>query len=351
VRLSLPRTQYATADAIDTFYRQVQPRLAALPGVKAVSASNVVPLNGYLATVTFSVNGTGMRGAPDAHYRMVSPDYFRTLGIALKAGRTFTERDSSSSNSVAIVNETFAAQFLSGRHTLGTHIWLADGTAAPREVEIVGVVGNVRHFGLDRETTTEVYVPIPQVPDETTIWLANNMYWALWTSGEPLAVAQSVRRAIAEVDPAVPASFVRSMEQWASVSMASRRLNVDLAAGFALLSLLLALVGIHAVSTCAVSMRTREMGVRAALGGTPRQLIRLVVGESMRPVAAGLGAGLLAAAQLAPVVSNLLFGIGPRDPGTMTAVAAAIATAALMASYVPARRAATVDPILALRSE
>ena len=226
---------------------------------------------------------------------------------------------------------------------------LDDGEKVPREVQIVGVVGDVRHFSLEKEATIEVYVPIGQVPDPTTIWLANNMYWVMLTSGDPLASASAVRRELAAVDPAVPASFVRSMDQWMGGTLASRRFNLELVAAFAAAALLLAVVGVYAVSAFAVTTRTREIGIRAALGASRFDVIRLVLRNGASPVLGGLAVGAAIALILAPALSGMLFGVTPRDGMSLAISLAALAGAALLASIVPARRAARIDPIVALR--
>ena len=351
IRLSLPRDRYKTGAAIENFYQQLQPRLAALPGVRAVAAANVVPMNGWIATTGFIVDGVPTRDAPDAHYRMISPDYFRALGVKLRAGRAFTPADRADSAAVAIVNETFARQYWPGASPIGARMRLDDGAKVPRAVEVVGVIADVKHFGLERETTLEVYVPMSQVPDATTIWLANNMYWVVETVGEPLAATNAVRREIAAVDPGVPASFVRSMDQWLGVSMAPRRFNLELVAAFALSTLLLAIVGVYAVSASAVAGRTREIGIRSALGASKAEVIRLVLWTGLAPVVLGLIAGTAGALFSGRAIAGLLFGVSPHDPASLAIVAITLTTAALAATYVPARRAGRVDPVIALRAE
>ena len=226
IRLSLPRARYPARAAIENFYNEVQPRLAAIPGVHAVAAANVVPMNGYLATTAFFVDGVIVKDAPEAHYRMISPDYFRALGVAVKSGRAFTAADRSHAAPVVIVNETLARQFFAGRDPIGSQMRLGDGEKTPREVQIVGVVGDVRHYGLEREAVMEVYVPIAQVPDPTTIWLANNMYLGSCTR----MARRWPRRAPCGADrgsgSAVPASFVRSMDQWMGGTLAQRPLQL-----------------------------------------------------------------------------------------------------------------------------
>jgi putative ABC transport system permease protein len=351
VRLSLPRARYNSRAAIESFYNQVQPRIASVPGVDAVAASNVVPMNGYLATTAFFVDGVMAKDAPEAHYRMISPDYFSAMGIALRRGRAFAAADRHDSAPVAIINDSLARHYFDGRDPIGARMRLDDGQKVPRQVEIVGVVGDVKHFGLEKEGTIEVYVPITQVPDQTTIWLANNMYWVAHTSGEPLAIANAVRREITAVDPAVPASFVRSMDQWMGGTLAPRRFNLQLVAAFAAAALLLAIVGVYAVSAAAVAARTREIGIRAALGASRRAVIQLVISSGLVPVVAGLVAGVAVAIVAAEALSGLLFGVTPSDPFSIAAGVATLAAAALFANIVPALRAVRVDPIIALRIE
>jgi putative ABC transport system permease protein len=349
VRLSLPRARYPGHQAIEQFANQLEPRIGSLPGVRAVAAANVVPMNGYLATAAFYIDGVVARNAPEAHYRMITPGYFRALGIPLRAGRAFESTDRGGSAPVAIVNETFAHQFFQGRDPVGRRMRLDDGEKVPREVLIVGVVGNVRHFGLEQEATIEVYVPIGQVPDPTTVWLANNMYWVVQTVGDPLAMAQSVRREIAAVDPDVPGSFVRSMDQWMGGTLAARRFNLQLVGAFATAALLLAVVGIYAVAAFAVTTRKREFGIRSALGASRREIAGLVLRNSASPVLGGLAAGTAIAAVAAPALSGLLFGVTAHDAASLAAGLGALACAALVASIVPAQAAARIDPLGVLR--
>jgi putative ABC transport system permease protein len=350
IRLSLPRARYSNGATIDAFHARLQPRIASLAGVRAVAAANVVPMNGYLATTPVFVDGVIDTDAPDAHYRMVSPDYFRALGVPLRSGRAFTASDRRDSAPVAIVNETFAREYLAGA-AVGRRLRLDDGATPPREVDVVGVAGDVKHFGLEKEATIEVYVPIAQVPDATTIWLANNMYWIVQTQGEPLAMAAAVRREIAATDPAVAASFVRSMEQWIAGTVAPRRFTLQLVAAFALAALLLANLGVYAVSAAVVSARTREIGIRSALGASRAGLLGLVLRAGLWPVAAGLAAGLAVALLVGETLSGLLFEVAPGDPVSIGAGIATLAAAGVIANLVPAVRALRIDPVRALRCE
>jgi putative ABC transport system permease protein len=349
IRLSLPRARYSNRARIESFYEALQPRIASVRGVRAAAAANVVPMNGYHATTAFFVDGVIAREAPEAHYRMISPDYFHALGIAVRSGRAFTSADRHDSAPVAIINETFARHYFVGRNPIGCRMRLDDGEKAPREVEVVGVVGDVRHFGLEKEATIEVYVPIAQVPDQTTIWLANNMYWVVHTDGAPLAIANAVRREIAGVDPAVPASFVRSMDQWMGGTLAPRRFNLQLVAAFAAAALLLAVVGVYAVSAAALASRTREIGIRAALGASRHEVVGLVLRGGLTPALAGVATGTAAALVSGQALSGMLFGVAPGDPLAFAIGVTTLAAAAVLANLVPALRAARVDPVVALR--
>ena len=351
LRLSLPRVRYSNRAAIENFYREVHPRIASLPGVRAVATANVVPMNNYLATTAFFVDGMVTKDAPDAHYRMVSPDYFRALGITLQRGRGFSDADRSDSPPVVVINESLARQFFPDADPIGVRMRLDDGEKTPRVVEIVGVVGNVKHFGLEKEAVIEVYVPISQVPDPTTIWLANNMYWLVETDGAPLAAANAVRKEIAAVDPGVPASFVRSMDQWIGASTATRKFNLELVVMFALSAVVLAVVGVYSVSASTAAMRTREMGIRAALGASKSEVVSLVLRSGLAPVALGVIVGTSAVLFSGTALASLLFGVAPHDPVSLSVVAITLIATALLASYLPARRASHVDPLVALRAE
>ena len=236
VRLSLPRARYTSTATITRFYDQLAPRLRGVAGVAGAAAANVVPMNGYLATSTIEVPGVEMQTVtdpPDVHYRMISPEYFSVMGIPVVSGRSFTEADGASGMPVAIVSRGLAKRYWQDTSPIGGRIRVRDDDGRFRTVEIVGVVGDVKHFGLEAETPRELYVPLPQVPDATSIWLANNMYWVVKTHGNPLSYAQAIRREVAAVDADVASSFVRSMDQWLSQSVDTRRFNLRVIAAFA----------------------------------------------------------------------------------------------------------------------
>src|SRR5215467_13934184 len=210
------------------FVDNLRPRLLAMPGVSDAAAVNVVPLNGYHATAdVWPADRPAPLAAerPQAQYRMISPSYVRTFGVPLIAGRSFDERDTAGSDPVVLVSRTLASRYWNVGDAVGKAVMVQDGGAV-RSARIVGVVGDVKHYGLDAEVTPDIYVPIPQVPDVTVQWLTNNMYWGVRTSGEPAALREAFLRTLHAVDRDVPASSMRTLEQTLDVVLTPRRLNL-----------------------------------------------------------------------------------------------------------------------------
>ena len=354
LRLSLPRNRYqATAD-LARFYDQLADRLRRVPGVSGVAAANVVPMNNYLASAVIQPPGLEARPAsdwPEVHYRMISPDYFAVMGIPVVEGRAFADADSATGMPVAIVTQGLAKGYWQQGSPLGARIRLRDDVGTFREVEIVGVVGDVKHLGLEAETPREIYVPIPQVPDATSVWLANNMYWVAKTRGTPLSYANAIRREVTAVDADVASSFVRSMDQWLAQSVETRRFNLRVVAVFAVTALVLAAIGVYGVASEAVAVRTREIGVRAALGATDRQLTTVILKGGLGSVLAGAVLGTGGAVMMTNALSSFLYGVTTHDPLTFVAVFVLVAAVGAGALYVPARRVTRIDPVLALRTE
>jgi putative ABC transport system permease protein len=353
VRLSLPRSRYPSAAPIQQFTERFRARLLALPGVTDAAAANVVPLNGYHAT---SDAWPADRPAPDpdkrleVQYRMVSPAYLRTFGVPLLAGRDLGVTDDIRGQRVVLVSRTLADRFWSVGDAVGKSLMVDDG-ATPREMHVVGVVGDVKHYGLDAEVTPDVYVPIPQVPDATTQWLTNNMYWGVRTASDPAAIEDAVRRALREVDPDVPASSMRTMDEALAIALAPRRMNLWLVRAFALLALVLASAGTYAVTSFSVALRRREMAIRAALGARVGVNVRAVVLDAARPIAVGLTLGVIAALALGPVLRAVLFGVSPLAPAPFLLVSATLLGVALGASLIAALPVRRVSPIEALKVE
>jgi predicted permease len=346
--LWLPDSQYAELHQSADFYARLIGRLSAAPGVASAAAVFGLPLSGGQSVQgSFEIPGRPQDAEePDAGLRIVTSDYFRTLRIPLRQGRLFDSRDGAAAAGVAIINEAAARRYWPDRSPIGQslrcHISLVAQKELPRR--IVGVVGDVRFDGLDRGSEPEIFLPHAQHP--VTI-----MAVLLRSANDPNVLVPQARAAVRALDSNLPLSRPRTMEQVVSASVGQRRFSMLLLAAFAALALLLAAVGIHGVLACAVEQRTQEIGVRMALGAPPRELLLRIVGEGLGFAAVGAALGLAAAIALTRLLSSLLYGVSPTDPITLALVAAVVAAMALLASYLPARRAARVDPTVALRYE
>ncbi len=354
MRLSLPKGQYANPETVTAFYDQLAARIGSLPGVQSVSAISLLPLSGTNMRIPFTIVGRpplSIAEQPVTHYRMIGPDYFRTMNIPVRSGRDFTNRDARQSQPVAIINDSLARRYWPNENPIGAHLRLDDNNEGPREVEIIGVVGDVRHAGLHVDPAPETYVPIAQIPAENLSWLTNNMNWVVRTSAEPLALANSVRREVQSVNAEVPTSYTRSMEQFLSSSLAPSRFNLFLIGIFALAALILASTGIYATISYSVAQQRQEIGIRMALGAQQMDVLKLVVGGGLKTVLIGVAIGLGGAYALMHLLSNLLYGVSATDTTTFVSMSLLLIIISLLASYIPARRAAKVDPMIALRSE
>jgi len=339
---SLPIARYPE-DAQIPFYQRLEERLRGLPGVREVGAINILPLGGDYSCDSFDVAGRppyppGQE--PCAENRSITPGYFATMGIPLMRGRAFGRLDVESSRPVVIISETMASKFWPGKDPVGSKL-VRDGVAR----EIVGIVGNVRHFGLDRDVPPEMYTPHAQQPSFHT------MTFAIRASTDPASLAPSIRAAVSSLDPDVPISDVSTMEHVVALSTTEPRFRTMLVGAFATLALTLSVLGVAGVISYTLSRRTHEIGVRVALGATRGQLVRLLLAQGTRPTAIGIAIGLTGALALTRVLAGLLYGVTATDAGTFAASAAILAAASLVATYMPARRAAGVDPVIALRSD
>ncbi len=342
---SLARETRQTA----SFFEQVIERVRVLPGVKSVGATLQLPFAGLdVDQSPFTIAGRPetMRQPPVSRLHVVSPDYFPTLGIPLLKGRLFTTRDNAEAPGALIVNQEMARRFWPGEDAIGKRITqgllLTPGEAAERE--IVGVVGNVKHFGLAAETEPQMYVPHLQSP-----WPAMNL--AVRVAGEPLMLSAAVREEIRVISQDAPVTAINTMTQILSDSVAQPRFRATLIGLFALAALALAATGTYGVIAYLVSQRTQEMGIRIALGAQPRDIFRLILTEGLKLIAAGMLLGLLGALALTRFLSGLLFGVSTTDAPTFAAIPALLAAVALLACYLPARRATKIDAMAALRRE
>ncbi len=320
--------------------------MKALPGVADAAGGAGMPFVGFDYGSRVAVEGRpeppGGIGPPAA-VSSVSDDYFRTLQVPLVAGRFFTSHDRDGVPQVVIINQAFVRLLFPGQNPLGRRIRL--GGPSSSWLTIVGVVGNVRYHGLDRPDQRGVaYTPFLQSP-------APNISLIVRTGPDPLTLAGALRTEVEAVDKSQPIFDVRTMNQRISETLGSRRFNLVLLTSFALLALILAAIGLYGVVSYSVSQRTHEIGIRMALGAQQEDVLRLVIGQGMTLAVAGVGIGVVAALGLTRYLSSLLYGVKPTDPLTFGAVSLILIGVALLASYIRARRAAKVDPMVAVRHE
>ena len=343
LELSLTSERYADQMTRSAFYQQLLERVSALPGVRSAALVNHPPFSGRRGINAFKLEGrpdpTGIEDTPLADFRVVSPGYFEMMGIPVFRGRAFDSSDTKDAAQTAIVNLAFADRYWPNENPIGRRLSDGDGWTT-----VVGVVGDIRQSGLDQEAAPHVYAPYLQTPLRRTGVLIR-------TSADPLSLATPVREQVIAIDPDQPLYNLHTMEELIEVSMSGRRLNLVLLALFALTALLLAAVGIYGVVSYSVTQRTHEIGIRIALGAQASDVMKLIVTRGMTPVVFGMAAGIVGALALTRVMSTLLFGVSANDPLTFAAIAALLAVVALMACYIPARRATSLDPMIALRHE
>ena len=353
-RAALSGTRFARTEATARFTKQVADRLEALPGVQSAAATISLPTQEG-PDLDFVIEG---RSAPDnrgdEQWRFVTPHFFKTLGVSVLRGRVFTETDTAKAPAVAIVNEAFARKYWPKGDPLGQRLTVHEGMGNKAEDatrEIVGVVGNVREFGPASNPPPVLYVPNTQVGDSLTA-LGNAVLpnaWAVRTSVDPMTLAAQVRREITKVDPRQAIFDLRPMDEVIQKSLANRGFVLVLLSVFAGIAMLLAAIGIYGVISYAVEQRTHEIGIRIALGAGRGDVTGMVVRHGMAMAGIGVAVGLAAAFGLTRVLASLLYGVKPADPLTFSIVAASLTAVALLAAWIPARRATRVDPVIALR--
>jgi putative ABC transport system permease protein len=344
VRLAGPR--YATDEQRAAFFRRLTTQLGSLPGVKSASAINHIPLGGDVWTLGFTVEGRPAppdAERPSAVYRVARPDYFRTMGAALLKGRDFTEGDDDAAPAVVIVNEALARRQWPGEEPLGKRITVSGEGARPREV--VGVVGDVKQGEWASAPQPEMYLPHLQAASPRTMTLVIRA-----APGAP-EIGPEVRREVWAIDSDLPVSQVAGMEEVVSQAVGQQRFNTLLIGLFAATALLLAAVGVYGVMSHAVAQRTHEIGVRVALGARGRDVLGMIIRQGLGLTLAGLAVGLAGALALTRVMNSLLYEVSATDPLVFGGVAGALTLSALLACYVPARRATKVDPMVALRHD
>jgi putative ABC transport system permease protein len=347
-RISLPETKYPTPQQAAEFYKKLLERVSVLPGVKTAGAAWWIPLSGSEIAFTFDIQEHPIPAGqqPAGQVNVVTPDFFQTMHVPIRSGRAFTDRDDRNATPVAIVTEGFAKQFFPGEDPIGKRI-IPNGSVDPGKPpvrEIVGVVGDIHLISLREAPKPQIYIPHQQFAIPSMSIFAK-------TQMDPQAVIPALRRAVNEIDKDVPVFRPRTLADYMSGSIAQPRLNAMLVTLFAAVALLLAAAGIFGVMSYSVAQRTQEVGIRIALGAQRYDVLRLIVLQGMRFVAAGLFLGLIGVVVCSRLLQSFLFGIGATDIRTMLVVTLILTVVALVACLVPARRATLVDPIKALRAE
>ncbi|HEV7668452.1 MAG TPA: ABC transporter permease [Thermoanaerobaculia bacterium] len=347
VQVALPESGYKEEPKQVAFYRDLLPRLAALPGVKSAAAGYPLPLSGNRYRLAFQAEGlpAEVTDLPRANMAFVSPDYFATLGIPLQQGRVFDGHEAIGGEKVTVINRTLAETIWRGQNPIGRRISFDVPVNEKSEwFRIVGVVGDVHHLGLDEDSGNQSYLPLFQSP-------ISEAGLVVRTAGSPTGLAAAVTRTVRQIDPALPVADVKTLDALLADSVAEPRANAFLLSLLAALALVLSAVGVYGVLSYSVAERTREIGLRMALGAGAGQILRQLLREGLGIVLAGIAAGLLGAFFLARVLASLLFGVTTRDPLTFVGVPLVLLAVALIATWVPARRATKVEPVVALRYE
>ncbi|HEX8651896.1 MAG TPA: ABC transporter permease [Pyrinomonadaceae bacterium] len=344
---NLPETgPYFQHSSRAQLYRQVLQRVASLPGVQMVGGVSQLPLDGVPGTNGFTIEGAASdpRELRAAHTVIASPSYFATLGIPLLKGRLFTEQDDEKAPRAVVVNQTLAQRFFPGEDAVGRRLRLGDGRTEQPWQTIVGVVHDVKTEGLDVENRPQIYRSILQTSNlQLTL--------VIRTASDPGALTEAVRREVRAVDADLPVFGIRTMEQVMQAAVSQRRFAMVMLVVFAFIALTLSAVGIYGVMAYSVTQRTHEIGIRMALGAQPRDVMRMVIKQGLILTFAGMVVGLAGAFLVTRFLSSLLFGVGARDPVTFACISLLLSAVALLACYIPARRAMKVDPMVALRYE
>jgi putative ABC transport system permease protein len=349
-RISLPESAYKENPPRVAFYRDMLAQLSALPGVRSVGAVMGLPLSGARFNLSFEVKGRPAvppAQQPTLDVRVATPDYFRTMGIPVLRGRGLTTADDAQSPQVVVISQSAARRHFASEDPLGRFIVLGWGSGpgtARAGGEVVGIVGDVKERGLAEEAAPEIYLPYAQRP-------VQSMDVVLRSSVSPRSLLPGAEAVVRGLDPEIPVARPATLDEVLARSISEPRFYMVLLGTFAGMAVLLAALGIFGVMSYAVVQRSREIGIRVALGAHPRDVLRMVLGHAFALSVIGVAAGLAGALALSRAIGSLLFELSPTDPATLAAVALLLTAVALLASWLPARRAARVDPLIALRSE
>jgi predicted permease len=343
-RIALPNSKYNNAQTIAGFHQQLLAKLQALPGVEATAEVNQTPLVPNTGVTRFLVEGAPPRRPGDypvANFRQVTPDYFRTMRIPLLKGRVLEDRDLAGTTQVLVINRTLAEQFFPGQDAVGQKLLMGVATGKPTAVPIAGVVADVRDISIDSPAPAEIY--FPGFTRVSTL--------VVRSTADPTSLAATVRNAVLAVDASQPIFEVQTATQLVDHSIARQRFAATLLGLFSLLALILAAGGIYGVTSYAVAARTREIGVRMALGAQPRDVLQMILRQEMFGAAIGIAIGSICALAATKLLSSMLYQVTPTDPITFCGVCIVLGGAVFLACYIPARRAMRVDPMIALRFE
>ena len=354
VRLSLSTDSYPDRASVVRLVDKFLPRLTKIPGVESVGIVSLLPLGGGHSSINFTLPDrppSKREDTPRANYRIVTPGYISAMRIPLLSGRDFAEEDDANRTAVALVSAPLARKLFSDRSPLGQRLLIDDSDGDPRPVQIVGVVGDVKQEKLEVQPTFDIYLPWRQVIPEAVPWLRSTSFLVFRTSMPPMSLETAVRKEIRNIDPTIPATNIRSMEQVMGGALAARRFSLSLVGVFAVTALLLAAAALYAVIAYGIEQRTREMGVRMALGASRLGILQMIISEGFRLVATGMVLGFLVAIPFENLIATQLYGVSTHDPLTYAIVLVALSSAALFASYFAARRAMHLDPMVALRHE
>ena len=346
VTMSLPQPDFYGPPVRTTFCSEVSERVGTLPGVVAAGAISHLPLSGANAGRGFSIEGRPMPQGqnPSASYRLTCPGYFKALGIPIVKGRDFDSRDATTAAGAVIINEETATRYWPDEDPIGRRIKLGGPASSNPWMTVVGVAGNVRHFGLDDGARREIFRPYSQ-----SAWPV--MTVVAKTAGDPSGFATAIRGALQRIDPDLPVNRTTTMEAVATSSTGTRRFPMILLSAFGAVALALAVIGVYGVVSYTVTQRTREIGIRMALGARRPSVIRLVLWSAMRPVAAGVAAGAVGAVFASRLLGTLLYNVMPGDPVVIAGIGVLLAAVAAGAALVPGARATRVDPVTVLRTE
>jgi putative ABC transport system permease protein len=352
-RVALPRDSYSDRDRVRQAFERMVEEVQHIPGVVSAAVVTRAPLGGRGNSNGLIPEGREMKteNAIDSLFRMSTPDYLRTMHIPLTRGRAFTDADRAGQPKVMIVSETLAQRAWPNQDPLGKRLACCESAAdgkSPDWKTVVGVAADTRDRAVALDPVPEFYVPLAQAPRYAFDWLDRTMFLVVRTSQDPTTLAAPMRQAIARVDPSLPLFDIKTIDQRVSSSVATARFNTGLLSTLGIVGLLLAAIGIYGVIAYFVSQRTQEIGVRLALGASPRDVISLVVRQALRPVTAGVIIGVLLALMATRTLAAQLFGVAPRDPVTLVGVTVVLIASAVAACIVPARRASRVDPTRAL---